>query len=265
MKLAVLMTCYNRVETTLRALGLLYAAADGVADIDVCLVEDASPDGTGAKVKERFPHVHIVVGTGQLYWAKGMRKAWETAVVERNDCDGFLWLNDDLYLRPDAIAGMLDDYEKTKSVIVGACSEDATEMKCSYGAKNHRDCLIVPNGAPQLADGWFNGNCVFVPRDVYLKVGMISGEYTHARADYDYAERLKKVNIPFYCSAKYVGVCHNDFDEKMHGKSLGQRLQLLWKPGYFNLHDLWLIRSRYHGVPRAILSCLHLIFMAVRG
>lgn len=264
MKVAVLIACYNRAGKTLRALEALLKTAEGI-DYDVYLVDDASLDGTGEKVRMRLPNVRVIEGSGQLYWAKGMRKAWKAAVAERNDWDGFLWLNDDLYLRPDALAGIFADYEKTKSVVVGACSEDATEAKCSYGAKNRRGELIVPNGTPQLADGWFNGNCVFVPRDVYLKVGMISGEYSHARADYDYAERLKKANTPFYCSSKYVGVCHNDFDEKMKGKSLGQRLQLLWKPGYFNLHDLWLIRSRYHGIPRAIISCLHLILMVVRG
>lgn len=263
MKIAVLLTCHNRRESTLRCLSMMTAQLrSGDA---VFLVDDGSTDGTADAVAKEFPTVRVIKGDGALYWANGMRKAWKAAVAERNDWNGFLWLNDDLYLRADALAGMLTDYEKTKSVVVGACSEDATEANCSYGAKNRRDELIVPNSAPQLADGWFNGNCVFVPRDVYLKVGMISGEYTHARADYDYAERLKKANIPFYCSSKYVGVCHNDFNEKMKGKSLGQRLQLLWTPGYFNLHDLWLIRSRYHGIPRAVLSCLHLVFMAVRG
>ena len=37
-KIAVLMACYNRVETTLRSLERLYAAADGVADVDVFLL-----------------------------------------------------------------------------------------------------------------------------------------------------------------------------------------------------------------------------------
>ena len=262
-RIAVLLASHNRRVTTLRCLGMMMAQLrKGDA---IFLVDDGSTDGTADAVAKEFPDVRIIKGDGSLFWAKGMRKAWEAAVVERNDWDGFLWLNDDLYLWGDALAGMLTDYEKSKSVVVGACSEDATEAKSSYGAKNRMDSLMVPNGMPQLADGWFNGNCVFVPRDVYLKVGMISGEYTHARADYDYAERLKKANIPFYCSSKYVGVCHNDFDEKMRGKSLCQRIKLLWLPGYFNLHDLWLIRSRYHGIPRAILSCLHLISLVVRG
>ncbi|MBQ8124279.1 MAG: glycosyltransferase family 2 protein [Kiritimatiellae bacterium] len=274
MKIAVLMTCYNRAETTLRALGGLAAAADGI-EHDVFLVDDASPDGTGLKAREHFPNVHVINGTGRLYWAKGMRLAWEAA-TKSGEYDFYLWLNDDVALKSDAIANILADYALLTTnnqrlpangtlVLIGACFEDIIETKCSYGAKNHRDELIVPNGTPQLADGWFNGNFVLVPKAVYEKVGMISGDYSHARADYDYAERLKAANIPFYCSSKYIGVCHNDFGEKMRGKSLRQRIKLLWQPGYWNLHDLWLIRYRYHGIAAAILSCAHLVSIVVKG
>lgn len=257
------MTCYNRAEMTLGALeGLSILAKD--IDYDVFLVDDASPDVTGAKVRERFPNAHIITGTGHLYWAKGMRRAWETA-AKAADYDFYLWLNDDLNLKRDALSGMLADYDKTGSVIVGACSEDEAETICSYGASDASDKKIIPNGTPQKAEGWLNGNSVLVPRDVYKRIGMILGEYTHARADYDYAERLKQAGIPFYCSSKYVGVCHNDFREKMKDLNIWQRLKMLWKPGYFNLHDLWRIRRRYHGITAAILSCAHLTFIVIRG
>lgn len=257
------MTCYNRAEMTLTALEGLSKSAKGI-DYDVFLVDDASPDGTGAKVLERFPHMHVIDGKGQLYWAKGMRFAWEMA-AKSADYDFYLWLNDDLNLKPNALSGMLADYDKTGSVIVGACSEDDEETICSYGVSDASDRKILPVGSPHKANGWLNGNCVLVPKEVYRRIGMISGEYTHARADYDYAERLKQAGIPFYCSSYYVGVCHNDFSEKMAGVRLCQRLQMLWKPGYFNLHDLWLIRRRYHGITAAILSCAHLTFIVIRG
>jgi len=257
------MTCYNRVETTIRSLESLLRAMKGFS-YDVFLVDDASPDNTGAKVRERFPFTNVIRGNGSLYWAKGMRLAWETA-VKQGDYDFYLWLNDDLILKRDALSGMFADYDKAGSVIVGACSEDEEETMCSYGVSDVSDKKIIPNGQPQKANGWLNGNLVLVPKEVYKRIGMISGEYTHARADYDYAERLKKASIPFYGSSQYVGVCKNDFSEKMLGMTLPQRVQMLWQPGYYNLRDLWLIRSKYHGITRAILSCVHLIYMAVRG
>ena len=274
MKIAILMACYNRVAITLHALETLQNAGRGL-NCDVFLVDDASTDGTGAKVKECFPDVHVVAGTGRLYWAKGMHLAWETA-AKSGEYDFYLWLNDDVALKPDAISNIFADYmfvtTNYKSpihgidpVIVGACAEDATESTCSYSATDRADRKIIPNGVPQKADRWLNGNFVLVPKAVYANIGMISGDYTHARADYDYAERLKQYEISFYCSSRYVGVCHNDFDEKMRSLTLLRRIKLLWCPGYWNLHDLWLIRSRYHGVWKSILSCMHLILIALKG
>ena len=100
-RIAVLMACHNRVETTLCCLERLFTNI--VADLDVWLVDDGSSDGTGARVKERFPSVNVIRGTGSLYWARGMRLAWERAVESHEHYDYFLWLNDDVVLRSDGI------------------------------------------------------------------------------------------------------------------------------------------------------------------
>ena len=266
MTVAVVMTCHNRRETTLRCLSHFFAACGECQEVsfDVWLVDDGSSDGTAEAVRNRFPQVHVIHGNGALFWAKGMHKAWCEAARHRQ-YDFYLWLNDDVVLKSDAILRILADYRVVGGVLVGACSEDETEQTCSYGVTTSKDQKVMPNGDPQRADGWLNGNCVLVPREVFSKVGMISDEYSHARADYDYAERLKRLDIPFYCSSVYVGSCKNDFRAKMCAKSFWQRIQMLWRPGYWNLHDLWLIQRRYHGIAPAVISCAHLMLIAARG
>lgn len=263
MKIAVLITCHNRKDVTVACLRRLLPQM-GKKD-SVFLVDDGSSDGTGEAVKGiADERITVVNGDGSLYWAIGMRLAWETAVnVSSYDC--YLWLNDDLMLKKDAIASLLADYKIVKSVVVGVCSEDDTETKVSYGATDASDKFLEPIGMPRRADGWLNGNLVLVPKDVFESIGMISCEYTHARADYDYAERLKAKGVPFYCSSNFVGVCRNDFGDKVNHLSLCERVKLLWKPGYFNLHDLWIIRKKYHGNLRAIVSCVHMVIIVFRG
>ena len=263
MKIAVLLTCHNRVKTTLGCLSSLNLASRGYL-CDVYLVDDGSTDGTCEQVRANFPSVKIILGDGSLYWAKGMHLAWKEA-CKHEDYDFYIWLNDDVALKENAIAILLSDYKNTGCVVVGACSEDNNERQITYGATDALDKLIEPNGEPQSADGWFTGNCALIPRSVFKAVGFISNGYSHARADYDYAERLKQNGFMFYCSSSYVGVCHNDFKDKIRRLSLSNRIRLLWKPGYWNLHDLWLIKSRYHGWLPAVFSCLHLICVAVRG
>lgn len=284
MNIAVLMTCHNRRETTLRCLGALRTAANEVksksergtsADFSVFLVDDGSTDGTGVAVARLFDSSdclrgRVIRGDGSLYWAKGMRVAWEMAVqVEKIEgpFDFYLWLNDDVILKEDAVLRILEDWRvcgDPRGVIAGACSSSALETECSYGATDAHNELIPPNGRVHRAWGWFTGNFVLIPRETVQVVGLISNEYTHARADFDYAERVKQAGIPFFVSSAYVGVCANDWKNKMRGLSLHSRLTSLWRPGYSNLHDLWLIRSRYHGKVRAIISCLHMIALVFR-
>ena len=238
-----------------------------MADIDVFLVDDASPDGTGDKVKARFPSVNVVKGTGDLFWARGMRLAWETAKETGNDYDFYLWLNDDLVLKPDSIKGLLADWEAcgdARGVIVGACSADESEKTSSYAATDEHDRQIFPDGKnPQLANGWLNGNCVLVPRATYDAVGMISGDYSHARADYDYAERLKRAGVPFFASSRFVGVCRNDFPERMAGKGVVERTRMLFRPGHWNMGDLFRFRYRHYGLCWAVVSVCHLAFQVI--
>ena len=78
MSIAVLMTCHNRVETTLACLRRLtpqLSPTDGVF-----LVDDGSMDGTGVKVKAEFSDVNVINGDGTLYWARGMHLAWKSAI-----------------------------------------------------------------------------------------------------------------------------------------------------------------------------------------
>ena len=261
MRIAVLMTCHNRVETTLDCLSRLVPQLD--SGDKVFLVDDGSTDGTGTRVRAAYPSVQVIDGDGNLYWAKGMHKAWETAALE-GDWDFYLWINDDVMLKPDAVTRLCSDYTRqtSASVLVGACEYDG---KCTYSGTDEKDQRIVPNGHPQIASGWLNGNVVLVPRLVFEKVGMISADYTHARADYDYAERMKLSGVQFCVSSGYVGLCPFDFETKVRGKGLMERVAMLWKPGYFNLHDLYLIRSRYHGQVAAFASCVRLILIVIRG
>ena len=184
--------------------------------------------------------------------------------------DGFLWLNDDVVLDEQALNTMLLGGEsghagtRAPTVVIGACRGKDGEI--TYGAIDERGELIPPNRESQTTNNeprWFCGNVVLVPRSVVNKIGIISDEYSHARADFDYAERLWAAKIPMVTTDRFVGVCENDFADKMRGKSLRERLEMLWQPGYFNLGDLWRIRSRYHGFLAAVLSCGRLVLELV--
>lgn len=257
-----LMTCYNRVNTTLDCLRCLFAQRlPQECRLDVFLVDDASPDKTGLRVCEKFPQVHVIQGKGELFWSQGMRLAWDAAVAtgipKVTDETFFLWLNDDVLLKTDAIAGLLVDYARVKSVVVGTFSTDVTECCISYGATRY-----FPDGKePRPADKMMNGNLVLVPYDVYKVVGPIYGGYHHQYGDYDYGLLLRRKGFEFYASSKFCGICPEQPERYFHLKdrSLTDRWKLLFNPKGFSLHDTFLYRYRNWGVIRALLSIMHVI------
>lgn len=266
MKIAVLMTCHNRKETTLRcleSLALEKRVGVGQWKIDVFLVDDGSTDGTREEVGELSGsgsgRIHLIEGDGTLFWAKGMELAWRTALEEEKlHCpaptqnshyyDGFLWLNDDVELNADALSKLeLEVGVGEERILVGELVDEKGEV--TYG----------------LRGDLFTGNFVYVPRAVYEKLGMICGDYAHAWADSDYAMRAKRAGVKVV-SCGVVGRCEGHPNRpSLKGLSLRRRWELLFDPKGWNLHDLWLYRRRNWGVFAAVVSCVHLVFHVMWG
>lgn len=256
-RIAVLMTCYNRVNTTLECLRRLFA--QGVPEgylLDVWLVDDASPDKTGEKVKSAYPQVNVIQGTGSLFWCRGMHLAWSVALQHGDTCgwryDFFIWLNDDVQLKSNAIADMLLDYKRHGGVIVGKFSSDANESDISYGLKGGQ---------------YASGNFVLVPKEVVEKIGIICGKYHHQYGDYDYGLHVKKAGFALSPTRGFSGVCPQQPERYKHFAdcSLYQRIRLLWDPRGYDLHDAILYKYRNWGFIRAVLSAGHIIIKAICG
>ena len=271
--IAVLMTCFNRVQTTLECLRRLFA--QDVLDecsFDVWLVDDASPDMTGEKVKASYPQVHVIQGTGNLFWCKGMRLAWDMAAAA-HDYDFYLWLNDDVMLDKEALRICIEDYESLESrgprVIVGSFWTSDERTQISYTVECTEPGILRPNGRfPQEGRYWIPGNFVFIPKDVYEIVGKISDKYHHGYGDADYVIRLSSARIPFFCPTKALGICPTDNRSIIPLRSLGfvKRISLLWKPNGLHLGDIFKFRClQKKSYLRAIISVVHVVFKAVFG
>lgn len=192
MRIAVLLTCHNRKDKTLDCLEHLFEQKipDHVS-MDVILVDDGSTDGTSDAIRNAYPQVKLVQGNGELFWNRGMHRAWTEAL--KREFDGVLWLNDDTNLNPGALSVVFDYSEKFEnSIIVGTISSLSDQNVITYGGfhyygKNKKRIMDPEKG--EIYCDQFNGNLVYVPASIYRKIGIIDEYYRHSFGDFEYGRR----------------------------------------------------------------------------
>jgi GT2 family glycosyltransferase len=211
MKIAVLITCHNRESTTKKSLNALYDSVNNDRfTLDVFLVDDGSTDNTSQMVKTNFPKINLIEGSGNLYWNKGMRLAWEIA-NETDNYDFFVWLNDDTIVDNSSIDQLLDCYLEYKdqtqkeSIIIGSIRNDNKSNNFSYGLRSDNK-KIIPNNFLQFGN-LCNGNLVLISKSVFFKLGYLSENYTHSMGDYDYGLRAIENGINLLSSKTYLATC----------------------------------------------------------
>ena len=220
MRIAVLMTCFNRKRTTLETLNSLFMQKH-VEDLDVTvyLVDDGSRDGTSRAVALRFPQVCLLQGDGSLFWNGGMRKAFTKALAA--GFDGYIWFNDDTRLEEEAlhrlVACATDIGDPSGSAIVVGSIRDPRTKERSYGGVKKRESWLRLDFIPQLPDDsravrcdTMNGNFTLIPAAVATRLGNLDGAFQHQLGDFDYGLRATKAGIPIFIAPGYFGYCSDN-------------------------------------------------------
>jgi len=230
-KIAVLLTVFNRRETTLKGLRSLYTCIRKAEDyhFDVFMTDDGCTDGTADAVLQEFPDVHVVQGDGNLYWSGGMRKAWEAALLHLQ-YDYYLWFNDDAMLFDNAFELLFEPINKFGNNIIVSGAFCNSQGLVSYGAYDKDFKLIEIRDSRQPF--YLNGNLVLIPYSVSQKIGIISKAFKHSYGDWDYGCRARKNNIALVLTNGYVGKTERhdaDLEPFIDGnKPLSKRLKLLY-------------------------------------
>ncbi len=248
--IAVLITVFNRRETTLSCLDNLFGQSipDGYA-IDVYLTDDGCTDGTAEAVAERFPLVHIIQGDGNLYWNRGMYMAWDRAAGSR-DYDYYLWLNDDTYVYDDMLKTLLElSSDKNDTAIITGAARSIDHTHSTYGGRMDDNTIPQPDGTPAKVCT-MNGNIVLIPRHVFRTLGNLDYYFTHSKGDFDYGMRARKAGIGIYQAGKYLGECdeHPVLDKWCNPDvPFKERWKSLHRPNGMSPKEIFHFENRHYG------------------
>lgn len=259
-EIAVLLTVYNRKEYTLRCLEQIYKQKDVEnVFIDAFLVDDASTDGTVSSVRDLYPHVRIIHGTGALFWNRGMRLAWLSA-VKTKVYDYFLWLNNDVELYTFAISVLLETAISNEGcIVVGTTCATGVDSVVTYGGRTQTGLLIYPDKVQKQYCDYFNGNIVLIPKRVYEIIGVNDNSYTHSFGDFDYGIRASKQGIKSIVASEILGTCDRN-GEKPNWcnpkKKLWERIKYFHSPlGYPPIESFY-FEKRKNGF---VIAVFHVI------
>lgn len=261
--IAVLLTVFNRKEKTLECLKSLHEQLplEGY-HVDIYLTNDGCTDGTPEAIKQRFPHVCIINGDGNLFWNRGMFLAWQEAA--KKDYDFYIWLNDDTFVYLQMLQTLLKaSYIKNNKAIIVGPTQSRDHSKATYGGRLSNGDLIIPNGDLVQID-YFNGNIVLVPKDVFYKLGNLDYYFTHSKGDFDYGLRAGKKSIEMFQVGSFLGECdsHDYLDKWCDPKvPLLQRIKMMNQPNGMPPKETFHLEKRHYGL---IIAVFHFFTIYIR-
>ena len=259
MKIAILITCHNRKEKTLRCLSSIRDTLTAGVEPSLFLTDDGCSDGTADAVEALdwgFP-VKVLKGDGNLFWCGGMILAWKAAIAE-GGFDGYLWINDDITVLPEfwtdlvaADAHCLEKYGK-RGIYAGSTRDMATG-EFTYGGFVYtskfvlKDKFIEPDRENFPECEAAHGNITYVAAEVVEKMGIFCEKYIHSGADHDYTFLAHKAGFPVLVLPHYSAECENDHIGKTRGHTklpLRERIKIFYAPRGYNMHNTLLFNRR---------------------
>ncbi|MBP7653215.1 glycosyltransferase family 2 protein [Candidatus Dependentiae bacterium] len=208
MNIFVVIPVYNRKNITLKCLTDL--SNQTYKNFKIILFDDGSSDGTAEEVKNRFPEVILLKGTGNYWWSRSVNYGIEYALKQK--AEYILLLNDDVRLPENFISSFVEVSNKNSNALLSAANFDVSTNKILFAGEK-RDWVKASiikntdlyteqelNAKIIIESDYLPGRGLWVPVSVFNKIGLFdSDNFPQSAADYDFTIRAKKAGFPLFC------------------------------------------------------------------
>lgn len=226
--------------------------------LQVLVIDNLSTDGTINFVKENYPIVNLIETGQNLGFGKanniGLKK-----VIE-NKADYVFLLNQDAYVMPDTIEGLINIYHNNPSFGILSpvhLNGDGSSLDYNFSAGcNVIDCPgllpdIYLNQAKEIYSANFvNAALWLIPMKCILKVGVFDPFFPHYGEDVDYVNRLKYFGYKIGICPAYKG--YHDRESRPESRN---RNYAIWSTTY-----IYMMKDINKKTGKAIISAFSLLF-----
>ncbi|MEX1239963.1 MAG: glycosyltransferase family 2 protein [Cyclobacteriaceae bacterium] len=205
--ISVVIPVHNRkkfTEECLNSLQMQTFRADHIIVID-----DGSTDGTRELLREKFPHVNVLRGDGNLFWTAAINLGIRKALYLGSD--HVLTLNNDTVASMDFIEKMVRAAREAPDALLGAFDIDSVTRKPYYGGEliNWKWSsskfllnLLKEDQQKGLHEvSLFPARGLLIPRRVFETIGFFEErQLPHYMADYDFTLKARRKGFKIYCN-----------------------------------------------------------------
>ena len=198
--LTVVMPVHNGLDYTARCLRALLALENGFG---IVLVDDGSSDGTAEYVAEHYPSVHVVYGSGDLWWSGSINAGCRFAI--RRGAKRLLLLNNDNVEFSSNFISRLDQLVAETGACVAAVTleqaDSGTQTILAVGGSidwRNRGAQLRATGEPYVAHDavvecdWLPGNSLTFDAATFEEVGGFDARrFPQYRGDIDFTLRAR--------------------------------------------------------------------------
>lgn len=263
-RLGIVSPVHNRRDLTLQCLRSLSRIDRTGLEVETFIVDDGCTDGTREAIEQQFPDVHVVAGTGDLWYTAGTNLGIHAALKYKPDY--VLCINDDSIFDEKCILRLVECARRHGRSVVGALLllwdqphrvfQIAPVWKTLRGGWQHwqqQTVWTVPR-SPWAVE-LIVGNCILYPAEVFAEAGYLNPQISAQYGDAEFTTRLRKRGWQLLIEPRARVFCQPNYEHvSLTSRPIRQQIDLLFRKRASGMNVAHQFRQSIYTAPNKLIG-----------